>query len=288
MRDGLNLLSRSDYSPPTLIFFHCYAAIYLKESSTKKMVWRKFGAKLYIREFTLGIYSLIILVPACATLLTEQDMDPCFYTLDELFSIKSHTVIFRLFQVPYFCFIMGSAVELINVVLTVFICGCVPNFWLTQEYPMNEKSIRFISLNHYRAIRTLIVFANSCLNNVGFGIHHATESVIIVFGLGQMFKDKLGSGIMLNSAMLCVIIGSIFCSFVEAYLDQTLWLASKKRITDFRWKFSSRRYLKPRLRGYPVIVYKTAWICLEFFSMNDFMKLIRKCLDMLLLIILVN
>jgi len=38
----------------TIIFFHCYAAIYLKDSDTKQMVWRKFGQKLFIGEFILG------------------------------------------------------------------------------------------------------------------------------------------------------------------------------------------------------------------------------------------
>jgi len=252
------------------------------------MVWRKFGQKLFIREFILGIYSLIILVPACAILCMENDMDPVIYALNEGFSIKSYPLAIRLIQIPYCWFILGSAAQLTTVVIPLFVCGCVSYFWLTQEYPMNKNTIRFISLNHYRTLRILIVYANSCINNPAIGAHHATESIIIVCGIGFIFKDKLESGILLNLVLLCVIIGSVFCSFAEAYLDQKVWLASKNRLKDFKLKFASRKYMKPRLRGIQHIVCKTSWTFLEYFSMNDFMNFIRKCLDILLIIILVD
>lgn len=265
-----------------------YTGIYLKTEERQKLVWKKFGEKLHMKYALLAILPVVFTTPICTLILIENQMEPVFLYLEYLFPIKNCKFIFPLMQFVYCYAVIGSIAELVQSTTIVVIFASTLYFWLSQEQVI-ATGAKYISWNHYRTLRILDIFGNSCINKPEVAAHHCYVGMIIVCGLARILIRGLKDGTIFLATVCSGVVAVIVVVALEAYLSQSITLTSKKRVSQFKVRFAGRsKYLKLKLRSTQFIYLKSVWICLSYYSLMDFLKYLKKCLDILLLILLID
>lgn len=232
------------------------------------------------------MFPLIFALPVFTLIQIENEQEPIFLLMENFLPVRKYTWIFRPAEFLFCLVVMGSVEELIQITATTAIFGSTLYFWLNQEYPGMIRK-QYISWHHYRALWILEACGNSCINRPEVAVHHLLIGILIICGLAEIIKRGLKVGFYVATTLCVLVAMAVTISLLEAFISQSIALASEKRVKEYKLRFSADKSLKSKLRSVQYIHFKTAWICLRYFGMIDFLKFVKKCADILLVILLV-